>query len=728
MPEQTCPNCGTGHDVSIFVTGQRVRCTRCGIRFDVQRSDISMGRPTAEQRARAPENGKGTAVGEIGRAPPPPPPVPLEAESAPRSDEHVTEGPTDAEVAGESFANDETRVRAGLAIPGFDVLRTLGRGGMGEVYLAQQQSLARQVALKVLAPELARSEDFVARFEKEAAALASLSHPNIVGIIDRGEAEGTYYFAMEFVEGPSLRDLLREGPLAPTRAVEIIAQVCAAIDYAHSKGVIHRDLKPENILIDPHGVVKVADFGLAGIIGGDERLHLTRTDMAMGTFHYMAPEQRKSARDVDARADLFSLGVMLYELLCGEVPAGVFKLPSKRIEGLDERVDAIVTRAMEANPADRYQRASAIFADLQQVAESSRLTSTPMKISGPATAADRPRARARSVEGESELSLSTVDSVLERTGRGLKRTVQILIFGLAVAAVLVFVLVGQEGRRAISTGLTTGLGGELTADGGGGELPREVVHHQESPMSLPVKMRLDGDERVEREFDFVTDTSGEMPWFLYRGYWVHEAEALVQDVFMGGAGLATTDRMPRAFLGDERFFADGFRLESSVVLSSSPGPEVPLGKARALVDALESDESEPVPTAKLYLYRNKRHFFALEVSGGESGGYRLSWNLEDGERFGTLEGGTGLPEAAGREALRLALWIEGGWLYGSVEGKEIGRAQLGDLTEENWGKVGFGCQDARCIFDDALIVGKTRPPPRKDEKGQTGPGVEPIER
>ncbi|MFW6369440.1 MAG: protein kinase domain-containing protein [Myxococcota bacterium] len=388
MPDQRCPNCQTQHDVSIFVTGQRVRCSKCGIRFEVQRSDASVvGGASIDEPAGEEQD------------PVAPPSKPPSSREQPRA---ASGGSAAVDLSPSSIAEDATAISQGVSVPGYEIMHVLGRGGMGDVYLGRQSSLNRHVAIKVLASHLAGDRDFVVRFEKEAKALATLSHPNVVSIIDRGSHGGILYFVMEYVDGHSLRDLLRKGPVAPADAIRIVTQVCNAIDYAHSKGVIHRDLKPENILIDVHGHVKVADFGLAGIVGGDDRIHITRTDVAMGTFNYMAPEQRKNAREVDARADLFSLGVVLYELLTGEVPVGRFQLPSQVLEGLDPKVDEIVERALQTNPGERYQRASAIHQDLSALLESSRLTVAPAPArtfgggSGRVTAGAMARAEYRS--------------------------------------------------------------------------------------------------------------------------------------------------------------------------------------------------------------------------------------------------------------------------------------------------------------------------------------------
>jgi len=246
------------------------------------------------------------------------------------------------------------------SIPGYRLEYLLGRGGMGEVYRATQLSLSRPVAIKLLSAELAKDESSVARFEREAAAMATLSHPNIVTILDKGFAEQTYYIVMEYIEGPSLREVLREPGFEPMSALRLFVNVCQAVAYAHTRGVIHRDLKPENILIDERAgnVPKVMDFGLAGLTNGHaspELLNLTQSYMAMGTAAYMAPEQQTDARSVDQRADIFSLGILLYEILIGQPPPrGMCSLPSEQKPFLDKRLDAIVSCCLKHEPSQRF--------------------------------------------------------------------------------------------------------------------------------------------------------------------------------------------------------------------------------------------------------------------------------------------------------------------------------------------------------------------------------------
>jgi serine/threonine protein kinase len=251
--------------------------------------------------------------------------------------------------------------------PQFEILECLGRGGMGVVYKARQKSLNRLVAIKILAPERERDARFAERFAREAELLATLSHPQIVTIHDFGETGGLYYLVMEFVDGVNLSDLLRDGKLEPEQALAIVPEICDALQFAHAHGIVHRDIKPENILLDRHGRVKVADFGLAKLIragahvdlGQPEspaRGDLTEAGKVMGTPSYMAPEQRATPANVDHRADIYALGVVLYQMLTGELPGKRLEAPSKKVQ-IDVRLDEIVLRALEALPERRYQTA-----------------------------------------------------------------------------------------------------------------------------------------------------------------------------------------------------------------------------------------------------------------------------------------------------------------------------------------------------------------------------------
>ena len=260
-----------------------------------------------------------------------------------------------------------TRRIPGVAaeVPELEIVEELGRGGMGVVFLARQPSLDRQVAVKVLPRQLSSDPAFAERFEREARTLARLSHPNIVGVFDTGLAGDYSYFVMEYVDGSTLRSLLREGALGPHEALELIPQLCAGLQAAHDQGIVHRDLKPENVLVTDDGRVKITDFGLAKLLGPDSKQPtLTLTNQVMGTPHYMAPEQLRPGSAVDHRVDLYALGVLLYEALTGELPIGRFAAPSL-VAGTSPHVDAVVFRCLEADPERRFARAREVQAGLE---------------------------------------------------------------------------------------------------------------------------------------------------------------------------------------------------------------------------------------------------------------------------------------------------------------------------------------------------------------------------
>lgn len=261
--------------------------------------------------------------------------------------------------------------------PQLEILELLGRGGMGAVYKARQASLDRIVALKILPPETGRDLAFADRFMREARALARLNHPHIVAIYESGEAQGLFYFMMEYVDGVNLRQAMHAGGVTAAQALAIVPQVCDALQYAHDEGVVHRDVKPENILLDKNGRVKIVDFGLSKLLSHDVlEPVLTATHQVMGTLRYMAPEQLEGTRSVDHRADIYSLGVVFYELLTGELPIGRFTPPSKKVQ-IDVRLDEVVLRALEKEPALRYQHAGDVRTAIEEtdrVAESGSRT------------------------------------------------------------------------------------------------------------------------------------------------------------------------------------------------------------------------------------------------------------------------------------------------------------------------------------------------------------------
>lgn len=279
-------------------------------------------------------------------------------------------------------------------VPNLEVLELLGQGGMGAVYKARQASLDRLVALKLIRPDAAEIDGFAERFTREARALAKLNHPNIVTVHDFGKAtqEGTaplYYLVMEFVKGTDLRHLIQQGDLKPEQALAIVPPLCEALQFAHEAGIVHRDIKPENILIDASGRVKIADFGLARLAGSEaSAFTLTGTRQIMGTLRYMAPEQMEASHSVDHRADIYSLGVVFYEMLTGQVPAGHFDPPSKKVQ-IDVRLDEVVLRSLAREPERRYQQASEVKTDVEVISQSTPVLTAPADVPESRATADR---------------------------------------------------------------------------------------------------------------------------------------------------------------------------------------------------------------------------------------------------------------------------------------------------------------------------------------------------
>lgn len=237
-----------------------------------------------------------------------------------------------------------------IEVAGIEIETPLGRGGMGAVYLGRQLSLDREVAVKVLASELADDPQFLERLEREARVMARLRHPNIVAVHDFQRTEGGAAIVMEFVEGGSLREKLQQHPngLPVAEALRILRQIAAGLEAAHATGVIHRDMKPENVLIDADGTARVTDFGLALPLH-ESSTRLTLSGTAVGTVDYMAPEQFRGA-EADARLDVFALGVMAYELLTGKTPRGSFYAPHRLRADIPAHVSAAVMKALHERP------------------------------------------------------------------------------------------------------------------------------------------------------------------------------------------------------------------------------------------------------------------------------------------------------------------------------------------------------------------------------------------
>jgi serine/threonine-protein kinase len=261
----------------------------------------------------------------------------------------------------------------------YRIVRKLGAGGMANVYLAEDQELGRRVAIKILDDRHAADDSFIERFRREAKNAAGLSHPNIVSIYDRGEAEGTYYIAMEFLDGRSLKELIvGRGPAPVKVAIDYTRQILAAVGFAHRHGIVHRDIKPHNVLVGGEGRLKVTDFGIARS-GASQ---MTEVGSIIGTAQYLSPEQARGA-PVDQTSDLYSVGVVLYEMLTGQVPftgdtpleiamkhlSEVPAPPSELRAEVPHDLDSVVLRALAKDPAERYQNADEMDADLARVAQ-----------------------------------------------------------------------------------------------------------------------------------------------------------------------------------------------------------------------------------------------------------------------------------------------------------------------------------------------------------------------
>jgi serine/threonine protein kinase len=239
--------------------------------------------------------------------------------------------------------------------PQLEIEGLAGHGGMSCVYQVRQTHLNRSAALKLLPREVAESAGGLERFQREAKTLAQLRHPQIVEVYDAGQAGPWCFILMEFVSGPNLRQLLGVSNLPPNDVKRIMSEICLGLQYAHDQGIVHRDMKPENVLLDKEGHVKLVDFGLAKLlIAFPLQSVRSQTGQVMGTLHYMAPEQARTPSLVDHRADVYAVGVMLYEMLTGELPLGHFEPPSKR-SGCNSFFDSVVLRAMSQDPSKRYK-------------------------------------------------------------------------------------------------------------------------------------------------------------------------------------------------------------------------------------------------------------------------------------------------------------------------------------------------------------------------------------
>ncbi|HEY5914004.1 MAG TPA: protein kinase [Verrucomicrobiae bacterium] len=368
---------------------------------------------------------------------------------------HAT--PTEPAVSGESRRVITPPAPAELAalFPQLEILAFIGQGGMGAVYKARQRELDRVVALKLLPGGIGEDPAFAERFAREAKAMARLNHPGIVTIYDFGRADGQFYFLMEFVDGVSLGQLIHNGRVSSREALAIVPQICDALQYAHDQGLVHRDIKPENILLDRQGRVKVADFGLvklmessreptapAGTMMPDSPL-LTQAGKVMGTPHYMAPEQVTHPAEVDHRADIYALGVVLYQMLTGELPGKHIEPPSQKVQ-VDVRLDEVVLRALAAEPERRYQQASQVKTAVETISRSQNSGAQENRLPG-----DRK---------PSEVSESRVDrAFIGHVGR---RTVAFLTIGALLVIGLLLLAVWKGHQTALDEDLKDLLAGK----------------------------------------------------------------------------------------------------------------------------------------------------------------------------------------------------------------------------------------------------------------------------
>ncbi|MFY2556992.1 serine/threonine protein kinase [Corallococcus terminator] len=567
-----------------------------------------------------------------------------------------------------------SRTRSPDLISGYRLEKLVGTGGMGEVHKATQLSLGRTVAVKLLNAELAKDPSFIARFQKEAAALAALSHPNVVSIVDKGKTDVTYYLVMEFVDGPSLRELIRAAQFDVFGALRRMLEICRAIEYAHGRGVIHRDLKPENILLDQQagGIAKVSDFGLASFLDDaspSSRYALTSTHVSMGTLSYMAPEQRVDAKNADARADIFSLGVILYEWLTGEVPMGTFDPPSQRKPGLDRRLDAIVTKCLKPDPDDRYPSVAALIADLELLVPGSLPSMLPVKLTR-----------------------------LQRFEAGLRKVVRFTAQTAAVLMVLAasFVL-GTAFYLSGERKVPTSPGAAIMSNSLTGKVAQRVPGREEaSPAHRNVALGEGLDQQSLIVDGRPVSFEGKTLAFPWQG---------------------DTETVGRVRVDVTRRDGDILSLKGQLFAQAPP----PTWERR-LRDMFKMYEPSPSPAVAMLLTGTTGRYVAL-VHNGAGEPLRLEWAL--GERRGTM---LGMESPQGTVAMELAVDAEGQLQAFMGTGKDrralFEPLVLGTGWVEQFGDApfpGFGCTEALCNVSGITFVMKQSPP-----GGTTAPVPTPL--
>jgi eukaryotic-like serine/threonine-protein kinase len=349
----------------------------------------------------------------------------------------------------------------------YRVLGKLGAGGMADVYCAEDTHLGRKVALKLLHARFAQDQEFVERFRREASSAAGLQHPNVVGVYDRGEFDGTYYIAMEYCEGRTLKDIVARTALDPARAIAITKQMLVATRFAHRRNVIHRDLKPQNVILDDEDNVKVTDFGIARAGASD----ITEVGVIMGTAQYLSPEQAQG-RPVTEASDLYSIGVVLFEMLTGKAPfdgdsavAVALKhvnqpapSPRESVPAVPPELEAVVLTALAKDPAQRYGDADSFIKDLEVVEV--RMRQGPADVESTAvfasmTATTAPTAHAPAPAPAAEPAVPPPPPIWEPLDEGppearRRRWLALaLIGGLAAAALLAFLLFGSADKATV---------------------------------------------------------------------------------------------------------------------------------------------------------------------------------------------------------------------------------------------------------------------------------------
>ncbi|MBN2496253.1 MAG: serine/threonine protein kinase [Deltaproteobacteria bacterium] len=709
MPLQRCPGCGVANDVGIFVSGQRVRCASCGLPFTVQRSDSILVEP-AEQQARRRARTAGGAVGmhpalrkkAASRAPgpavrlrqrasrPPEPPKPPPIRPSPRPE--PASGPKRQSGESDTFTGGN-----GLFIPGFEICEVIGKGGMGKVYRARQLSLDRLVAIKVLNEDLAKHRSFIKRFEKETASLAALSHPNITAIIDRGHVDNMYFFVMEYVDGVSLRHKINQGRMAMPALLDLFSRLCRAIDHAHQRGVIHRDLKPENVLFTSDGVLKVADFGLANILDAEGRWEMTRTKVSMGTVNYMAPEQRRDAKHVDRMADIYSLGVMLYELLAGELPLGRFEPPSRHRADCDPRLDKLVLRMLDFDPDKRPQRCELVAVTLDKVREElGRAPSVSPPVEQPAPPVSDPEPP----EPPAPPVPAPVDPprARPRRSRPLRRLTRRLALLVAGAALLVFAAAGVF--WALLRSDLAALPGDLHLRASGSGLDVRVDHPYRVFAVRPVEL---GDAvQPGARYDFSASASlPERPVRFVGGSWDVLDGLLVQDTC--SSELTVNQKAALAVFGHEPVEPEGWTVAASVRRRPALWDGRPV--RAQLQETHVSSLLDVDTTARAGLGFVDEHGRGLLVLLPESGPGRI-------ERSGALmekESSEFKAPELDAGAHRLELSIVDGQLVLRVDDELLHREWAGFAMQAE-GYPAVACQNARCEIR-SLAYRKRAPAP-----------------